>query len=116
VSGQYHEAARAAGEGLHLAGVSGFGLLRTRLAVLGARSALPGDTRRAAALAQAALDSAGAEDAWGRAEALHWAGAALLRTGERGLARQRLTEALALRSRIRHPGRAATEAMLSETG
>jgi hypothetical protein len=112
-SGRLAEADREASEGLHLAAVSGLAPFRTRLAVLALRAALASGSPRAAPLARAALQSAGAEDAWGRADALHWAGVALGREGERDAARAHLGEAATLRARLRHPELEATRAALA---
>ncbi|WP_437563974.1 helix-turn-helix domain-containing protein [Sorangium sp. So ce542] len=129
-AGRPDEGAGQALEGLHVAETCGFGPFRARLAVVAARCALArgaGEAASAAALADAAVAWAG-EDAWARADALHWAGVARAsppRGGERAspprgdeLARGRelLAEAAALRERLRHPDAGASRAALAELG
>ncbi|WP_437339159.1 hypothetical protein [Sorangium sp. So ce394] len=147
-AGRPDEGARQALEGLHVAETCGFGPFRARLAVVAARCAQArgaGEATSAAALADAAVAWAG-EDAWARADALHWAGvaraaaargeeraaaargeerAAAARGGERAAAarggelargRELLTEAAALRERLRHPEAGASRAALAELG
>jgi transcriptional regulator with XRE-family HTH domain/tetratricopeptide (TPR) repeat protein len=111
--GGWDEAASHAGEGQHLSQVSGFWLARTRFALIAARSAIAKEDPNAAWLARSALEGAVDDDAWGRAEALHWAGVAYLQKGERGLAKASLEGALALRARLRHPEVEATRALLA---
>ncbi|WP_437616670.1 AAA family ATPase [Sorangium sp. So ce834] len=120
-AGRPDEGARQALEGLHVAEACGFGPFRARLAVVAARCALArgaGEAASAAALADAAVAWAG-EDAWARADALHWAGvarAAAAGGGERARGRELLAEAAALRGRLRHPEAGASRAALAELG
>lgn len=60
-----------------------------------------------------ALEAAAAQDAWGRADALHWAGAAFARTGQSARARELLREAATLRARIKHPEASASREALA---
>jgi tetratricopeptide (TPR) repeat protein len=112
-AGHFDEAAREAHEGEFRARVSGFRLFRTRLSVLAARAAIARGDERAVERASAALSSAAAEDAWGRADATHWLGVALLAAGERGFAKETLSDALAMRARLRHPGLEGTREELA---
>ncbi|XXX82219.1 helix-turn-helix domain-containing protein [Sorangium sp. So ce134] len=120
-AGRPDEGARQALEGLHAAAACGFGPFRARLAVVAARCALArgaGEAAPAAALADAAAAWAG-EDAWARADALHWAGvarAAAARGDERARGRELLAEAAALRARLRHPGAGASREALARLG
>ncbi|WP_438002053.1 helix-turn-helix domain-containing protein [Sorangium sp. So ce185] len=120
-AGRPDEGARQAQEGLHVAETCGFGPFRARLAVVAARCALArgaGEAAPAAALADAAVAWAG-EDAWARADALHWAGvarAAAARGGQLARGRELLTEAAALRERLRHPEAGASRAALAGLG
>ncbi|MDC0682109.1 helix-turn-helix domain-containing protein [Sorangium atrum] len=120
-AGRLDDGARQALEGLHVAEACGFGPFRARLAVVAARCALARGARAAAsatALADSAVAWAG-EDAWARADALHWAGvarAAAARGEERARGRELLAEAAALRARLRHPGAAATREALARPG
>ncbi|WP_437282780.1 helix-turn-helix transcriptional regulator [Sorangium sp. So ce375] len=117
-AGRLDDGAREALSGLHAAEVCGFGPFRARLAIVAARCALArgaGDAASAAALADAAVAWAG-EDAWARADALHWAGvarAATARGEERARGRELLAEAAALRERLRHPGAGASREALA---
>ncbi|UQA60119.1 helix-turn-helix domain-containing protein [Polyangium aurulentum] len=111
--GRPDEAARHAGEGGHLAQVSGFWLARTRFDLIVARSAIARGDSNAAWLARSALEGAVDDDAWGRADALHWVGVAYLKKGEGSAARSSLEGALALRARLRHPEVEATRALLA---
>jgi transcriptional regulator with XRE-family HTH domain/tetratricopeptide (TPR) repeat protein len=111
--GNRDEALGHAGEGRHLAEVSGFLLARQRLLVLAARSAIAMSAPDALILAERAVGGAMEDDAWGRADALHWLGFARLAMGEPGSARGPLVEALTLRARLRHPGVEATRALLA---
>ncbi|WP_437728932.1 helix-turn-helix domain-containing protein [Sorangium sp. So ce861] len=129
-AGRPDEGARQALEGLHVAETCGFGPFRARLATVAARCALArgaGEAASAAALADAAVAWAG-EDAWARADALHWAGvaraasarggelAAAARGGELARGRKLLAEAAALRERLRHPEAGASRAALAQLG
>ncbi|WP_437948287.1 helix-turn-helix transcriptional regulator [Sorangium sp. So ce296] len=120
-AGRPDEGAGQALEGLHVAETCGFGPFRARLAVVAARCALArgaGAAASAAALADAAVAWAG-EDAWARADALHWAGvarAAAARAEELARGRELLTEAAALRERLRHPEAGASRAALAGLG
>jgi hypothetical protein len=100
-------------EGLTVADGLGFGLLAIDLRLLAARAA---DPARSLTYARAALDASTAPEcgyAWGEADAAHLCGLAHLALGEPDLARRRLTQALAVRQRIRHPGLAETERALA---
>ena len=112
-AGQAGHAARHAGDGLRLAETCGFVLWAARLGALAAKSALETDPEGAAALAMHALETAAAQDAWGRADALHWAGAAFARAGQAMRARQLLREAATLRARIKHPEAGASREALA---
>jgi tetratricopeptide (TPR) repeat protein len=111
--GRWDEALGHAGSGRHLAEVSGFVLARQRLLVLAARSAIAMGAPDAPMLAEGAALGAMEDDAWGRADALHWLGVAQVGRGEMGAARGPLEEALGLRARLRHPGVEATRALLA---
>ncbi|WP_437493270.1 ATP-binding protein [Sorangium sp. So ce1014] len=116
--GRLDDGARQALEGLHVAEACGFGPFRARLAVVAARCALArgaGQAASAVALADAAVAWAG-EDAWARADALHWAGVAAAREGDVPCGRELLAEAAALRARLRHPEAAASREALSRLG
>ncbi|WP_434048252.1 MULTISPECIES: helix-turn-helix domain-containing protein [Sorangium] len=136
--GRHDEDARQALEGLHVAETCGFGPFRARLATLAARCALGrgaddgrdrdgqggGDARdadggpdlaAAAALAGSAVAWAG-EDAWARADALHWAGVAAARGGDAPRGRELLAAAAALRERLRHPQAGASREALAQLG
>jgi tetratricopeptide (TPR) repeat protein len=113
-AGQPEQAAQHAGGGLRLAETCGFGLWAARLGALAARSAVEADPEGAAALAMRALQAAAAEDAWGRADALHWAGVSFSRIGQRARARELLREAAALRGRIKHPEASASREAFTE--
>ncbi|MFE8597784.1 helix-turn-helix domain-containing protein [Archangium violaceum] len=99
--GKWAEAEREAEEGLSLAAACGFGLFRSRLACLVARSVLAREPRGGVDAALAALEATGGEDAWGRAKALELAAKALEATGQQERARE-------LRRELRPPVRAAT--------
>ncbi|WP_437718797.1 helix-turn-helix transcriptional regulator [Sorangium sp. So ce448] len=120
-AGRLDDGARQALEGLHVAEACGFGPFRARLAVVAARCALArgaGATASATALADSSVAWAG-EDAWARADALHWAGvarAAAARGEERARGRELLAEAAALRARLRHPGAEASREALARLG
>ncbi|WP_437978748.1 helix-turn-helix transcriptional regulator [Sorangium sp. So ce295] len=120
-AGRLDDGARQALEGLHVAEACGFGPFRARLAVVAARCALArgaGAAASATALADSSVAWAG-EDAWARADALHWAGvarAAAARGEERARGRELLAEAAALRARLRHPGAGASREALARLG
>ncbi|MGK3963022.1 helix-turn-helix domain-containing protein [Sorangium sp. So ce118] len=117
-AGRLDEGERQAGEGMHVAETCGFGPFRARLAVVAARCALgrgAGGAAAAGALAGSAVAWAG-EDAWARADALHWAGVAAARAGDAPRGRELLAGAAALRARLRHPGAGASRAALSRLG
>ncbi|XYI03411.1 helix-turn-helix domain-containing protein [Sorangium sp. So ce1128] len=117
-AGRFDEGERQAGEGMHVAETCGFGPFRARLAVVAARCALgrgAGDAAAARALAASAVAWAG-EDAWARADALHWAGVAAARAGDAPRGRELLAGAAALRARLRHPGAGASGEALSRLG
>ncbi|WP_437910395.1 helix-turn-helix domain-containing protein [Sorangium sp. So ce327] len=120
-AGRLDDGARQALEGLHVAEACGFGPFRARLAVVAARCALTrgaGAAASATALADSSVAWAG-EDAWARADALHWAGvarAAAARGEERARGRELLAEAAALRARLRHPGAGASREALAHLG
>lgn len=101
------EGSREATLGISLAETCGFGPMRSRLGTLAARCSLPEDLDVAMAFAEAAILAAG-EDAWARADALHWAGVIEARARGRARAVDWLKEAAALRGRIRHPEAAAS--------
>jgi len=92
--------------GILLADTCGYGKYSIDLRLALAETLLAaGDPRQALPYARAALDRSEAPNcqyAWGQADGLHFCGLAHLRLGERELARQRLTAALALRERIGH--------------
>jgi hypothetical protein len=115
--GLREEGAREATLGLYLAETCGFGPMQSRLGALAARCMLPEDPDVATAFARAAITSAG-EDAWARADALHWTGVIEAQAGERERAVASLQEAAALRARIHHPeadaSREALERALGE--
>ncbi|WP_437581316.1 helix-turn-helix domain-containing protein [Sorangium sp. So ce887] len=116
--GRLDDGARQALEGLHVAEACGFGPFRARLAVVAARCALArgaGEAASAVALADAAVAWAG-EDAWARADALHWAGVAAAREGDVPRGRELLAGAAALRRRLRHPEAAASREALLRLG
>ncbi|WP_437971850.1 helix-turn-helix domain-containing protein [Sorangium sp. So ce260] len=117
-AGRPDDGARQALEGLHVAEACGFGPFRARLAVVAARCALArgaGEAASAAGLAASAVAWAG-EDAWARADALHWAGVAAARAGDVPRGRELLAGAAALRERLRHPEAAASREALSRLG
>ncbi|WP_437641401.1 helix-turn-helix domain-containing protein [Sorangium sp. So ce854] len=117
-AGRLDEGARQAMEGLHVAETCGFGPFRARLAVVAARCAL-GRGADGAAPAKALAGSAVAwsgEDAWARADALHWAGVAAAAAGDAPRGRELLAGAAALRARLRHPGEGASREALSRLG
>ncbi|WP_438020921.1 helix-turn-helix domain-containing protein [Sorangium sp. So ce315] len=117
-AGRLDEGARQAMEGLHVAETCGFGQFRARLAVVAARCALArGDdgAAPAKALAGSAVAWSG-EDAWVRADALHWAGVAAAAAGDAPRGRELLASAAALRARLRHPGEGASREALSRLG
>jgi tetratricopeptide (TPR) repeat protein len=107
-AGRLEEGARQADDGLRTAEACGFALWRTRLAALMAQCVLEEDPSSAAGVVARALAAAAEDDAWGRADALHWAGVALARAGERARASALLRDASALRTRIKHPDASAT--------
>ncbi|EYF07796.1 helix-turn-helix domain-containing protein [Chondromyces apiculatus] len=92
-------ATQEAEAGLHLATLCGFAPARTRLAILAARAALPRGAAIAATAARAALASADPGDAWGRLDALSWAGALAQRAGDPAAA-QLLQQAATLRAQL----------------
>ncbi|WP_437786382.1 hypothetical protein [Sorangium sp. So ce1097] len=117
-AGRLDEGARQAMEGLHVAETCGFGPFRARLATLAARCAL-GRGADGAAPAKALAGSAVAwsgEDAWVRADALHWAGLAAAAAGDAPRGRELLAGAAVLRARLRHPGEGASREALSRLG
>ncbi|WP_437738077.1 helix-turn-helix domain-containing protein [Sorangium sp. So ce1335] len=123
-AGRLDEGARQAMEGQHVAEACGFGPFRARLAVVAARCALArGDdgadgadgAAPARALAGSAVAWAG-EDAWARADALHWAGVAAARAGDAPRGRELLAEAAALRERLRHPEAGVSREALAQLG
>ncbi len=87
-AGQPEEAEREARAGLSLATACGFGLFRSRLACLEARSVLARDPRGGVDAALVGLDATVREDAWGRAEAVELAVKALEATGQQARARE----------------------------
>ena len=99
--GKTDEALEEAEAGRILAATCGFGLFRSRLACLVARGHLAREPRGAVKAALAALDATGREDAWGRAEALEVAAAALEAGEESTRAREMQWEATVLRERLR---------------
>ncbi|MDY7226678.1 helix-turn-helix transcriptional regulator [Hyalangium rubrum] len=86
--GRPEQARREAEEGLSLATACGFGLFRSRLACLVARSVLAREPQGGVDVALAALEATVSEDAWGQAEALELAEKALEATGQQARARE----------------------------
>jgi transcriptional regulator with XRE-family HTH domain len=119
-SGRLAEAAKVAAEGLRTSEACGFRLFRLRFSVIAARSELDQknknknrNPRRAAEELARALAEAAPDDAWGRADALHWAGVAWAKAGEGARAKALLKDALALRERLKHPETGATRQALA---
>jgi hypothetical protein len=111
-AGRLKDAARHADGGLRTAEACGFALWRTRFAVLAARCALDEDPAGAGAIVLKAIEAAPAEDAWGRADAMFWAGAALARAGGKARAKRLLLNAALLRKEIQHPEADASHRLL----
>ncbi|MRG95863.1 helix-turn-helix domain-containing protein [Polyangium spumosum] len=110
--GALFEAAREALTGERLAEACGLALFRARLFALGLEVALARGDEEAAERAKDAPRRVLAEDAWGRADVLHWAGLCLASAGDAALAQRYLEEALATRERLGHPGQDATRRAL----
>jgi transcriptional regulator with XRE-family HTH domain/tetratricopeptide (TPR) repeat protein len=110
--GRREEGSWEATLGLSLAETCGFGPMQSRLGTLAARCAPPEELGVAMAFAEAAIRAAG-EDAWARADALHWAGMIEARVGGRERAVGWLEEAATLRGRICHPEAAASREALA---
>ncbi|WP_224362931.1 helix-turn-helix domain-containing protein [Hyalangium versicolor] len=85
---QPEQALREAEQGLSLATSCGFGLFRSRLACLAARSVLAREPKSGVDAALAALEATVSEDAWGKAEALALAEKALEAAGQKARARE----------------------------
>lgn len=104
--GDYPQAISEAEAGILLADTCGFGRYSIDLRLALAETHLAaGDARKALQNARNALDRSEHPDcqyAWGKADGLHLCGLAHLRLGEPDLARQRLTAALELRTRLGH--------------
>src|SRR5262249_42276658 len=104
-----YDLARSEAEaGIHLADTGGFGhsAIELRLALAGALLDA-GEAWAALQRAREALDRSvhpECQYAWGEADGLHLCGIAHARLGETELARQRLTDALAKREQLTHPG------------
>lgn len=96
--GRLEQARREAEEGLSLATVCGFGLFRSRLACLLARSMCAREPQSGVDAALAALEATLSEDAWGQAEALELAEKALEATGQQARARELRTARGGLKS------------------
>lgn len=113
----YDLASGEAEAGIHLADTCGFGNHAIDLRLTLARVHLDaGDPKSALQQAREALDRAldpECQYAWGEADSLHLCGIAHARLGELELARQRLTEAIAKREALTHPGLAETRAELA---
>jgi len=99
------EAPRVIAEGVALAQSGGFALFFVRFVNLAAQ-ADPADRSLAISALQAARSRP--QFAWGLADALHVAGVAAMRGGDREEAARLLGEALALREKLQHPGLQAT--------
>jgi transcriptional regulator with XRE-family HTH domain/tetratricopeptide (TPR) repeat protein len=96
------DALRQAEDGRHLARTAGAGAFADRLALLGAEAALAsGQHERAMEHVRPALVS---ESAWSRADGRYLAGLLCQALGQRDAAAAHLTEAVALRVRLGHPG------------
>ncbi|MDI3290763.1 AAA family ATPase [Polyangium sp. 15x6] len=106
--GALFEAAREALAGEQLAEACGLGLFRARLLALGLEIALARGDEKMTVWAKDAPGRLLVEDAWGRADVLHWAGLCLSRVGVAEIGKRYLEEALVLRERIGHPGCEAT--------
>ena len=107
------EAARASAEGFRMADACGFRLFRTRFSIFAGRCEIDQSPRRAAEDLRRVIEEAAPADAWGRADALHWAGVAWEKAGEGTRAKAILKEALALREQLKHPERSATRRALA---
>ena len=98
----------------------GYGLLRIELLVAMSRIRLAWpDPPKAIQAAREALDLAAHPDcqyAWGEADAAQAWGEAYFANHEPTLAKRAFTRALAVRTRIEHPGVAETEKWLTRTG
>jgi hypothetical protein len=116
-AGEGEAAQRALDEGLHLARQCGLGLYHVELLCEAAEQHLArADAAAAEPVAAAALERATAADcrfAWGQADAGHLLGQALALQGRSREARPFLEKALELRQRLRHPGAAVTERLLT---
>jgi len=104
--GDFSQAIAEAGAGILLADTCDFGTYSIDLRLGFAETLLEaGDVHQALQNARNALDRSvhpECQYAWGEADGLHFCGLAHLRLGERDLALQRLTAALALRHRLGH--------------
>jgi cell division septum initiation protein DivIVA len=112
-AGRLLEAARSSAEGIRISEACGFRLFQMRFAVIAARCEIAKNPRRAAEDLVRALSAAAPDDAWGRADATHWAGVAWGNSGDRERATAMLKEALAFRQRLTHPETSATKKALA---
>jgi tetratricopeptide (TPR) repeat protein len=114
--GDYLQAIAESEAGILLADTCGFGVYSIDIRLSLAETYLAaGDARKALQNARSALDRSEYPDcqyAWGKADGLHFCGLAHLQLGERDLARQRLTAALALREQLGHGRIAETRVAL----
>lgn len=102
--------------GILLADTCGFGKFSVDIRVPLAGAYLASNQyQKALQTARYALDlSEQGQYAWGQADALHLCGIAHIRLGESELARQRLTAALALRTKLTHPKTDETKRALDQ--
>jgi tetratricopeptide (TPR) repeat protein len=102
----FPQAIAEAEAGILLADTCGFGKFSIELRIsLAEAQLLAGEPQKALQAARWALDRSEQPEcqyAWGKADGLHFCGLAHLQLGEHELARQRLTAALELRSKIGH--------------
>jgi hypothetical protein len=118
---QAYDLARSEAEvGIHLADTCGFGLSGIDLRLELARVHLDaGNIEATLRSAGEALDRSihpECQYAWGEADGLHLCGVGHARRGERELARQRLTAALAKREQLTHPGLPETREEIARLG
>jgi hypothetical protein len=110
--GAHFEALREVVSGEALAETCGLGLFLGRFLALSLRVARARGDEEGMARAPEVVARIHPDDAWGRAEALHEAGACEHR-GDPARAEAWLREALALRTRLEHPARDTTAALLA---
>lgn len=113
--GAHFEALREVVSGEALAETCGLGLFLGRFLALSLRVARARGDEEGMARAPEVVARLHPDDAWGRAEALHEAGACEQRRGDPARAEAWLREALALRTRLGHPDRDTTAALLAHT-